>query len=625
MQGFWALFHITFAAAGAWTAGRLVIGRYWPFEQKSVQIAAETASGLLLLSHLIFILSIYRMIHHGVLFLLLGSLVLLAVIGTMVLKKTSPPAAPRAPFQKGFFLLLAVPAAVYLTFIIMNAVLPSSDRDELIYHLEIPRQFLAHGGLTAFQDNIYGYFPQLGEMLFLFGLGTSGELAARFYHIIGGGLLALALYGYSRKFLNEKNSFLAVLVFLSAPVVTVILPLAYVDLLFSLYAFLGLVCLLYFFKTDKLRWTVLSGIFAGACMATKYTGIQILVLLVCLSLLEHLSRRRRGLPVSACLLAAAAMPVFLPYLWRNWALTGWPLFPFTAGNFTLHSGINWDAERARLYLGWLGTFGAPIGGQTIGHILLAPVLVFITAQFNNPQFYEGILGPVFLLAPLLLLLDRGKKPKEFRWLIIFSVLFLYYWAFTTKQSRFLIPLLPVFSFLLVYGLSSLRKKVLYALTASLIGFNFFAGTKEVLAKNPFPFWFAGETRDRYLARQLPVYPIYQEANKHLGPGDRLYLINMKNYVYYLDMPVRADFVFERYRLDRALENSLSVETVSDFFKSQNISHLLIDEGFVFSPEWGMPAGHQAVFRQFLARQARPVFRDSRYVLYRLAEPDLGTS
>jgi hypothetical protein len=396
------------------------------------------------------------------------------------------------------------------------------------------------------------------------------------------------------------------------------MPLAYVDLSFGLWTFLAFVCLLEFFKSNRFRWVVLGGIFAGACMATKYTGIQVLILMACLILIEHLRKRRTGLPYAAGILAVAALPLFLPYLYRNWSLTGWPLFPFAAGSFSdLRPGLNWDPERARLYLAWLGTFGAPLGGQTVWHVLAAPVLVFFRGKFNDPQFYEGVMGPVFLLIPVFLALQKGKKNREIAWIGLFSLLFLYYWAFTTRQSRFLIPILPLLCYLLVYGLWALRKTIAYILVGILILFNLGSGMRETFLKHPLPYWFARETRTDYLARQWAGFILYREANKRLGPLDTLYLIHMKNYLYYLDMPVRTDLVFERYSLDQAIREKPTPTGIADFFGRNQITHLLIDEAFALSPDWGFRAEDRAPFLEFLNFQAEPVVRYGSFALYHL--------
>ena len=599
-----ALVYIMLIAAATFTIGRKLIGPVWRFEHAAIQASAETATGLILLSFLIFALSVFHSLSRQVLFCLFSMAAIWALI-----------ALPRVNFVYKKPLLRAALffCLLYLGWMLACAALPPADRDELIYHLEIPKQFLAHGGLTPFADNIYGYFPQFGEMLFLFGLGVCGESAAKLWHVFYGFLLAATLYGYSRSSLNRQNAFLAAAVFMSVPLVFVSMPLAYVDLIFSLYAFLALLCLLRYFKTKLLRWLALCGIFIGTCLSVKYTGLQILILFLCLFALHAVQEHRPGLLRSAPFLILPALAVAFPYLFRNWYFTGWPLFPFNSGNPVLHAGINWDPIRAHLYLEFLHSYGTSKGGSVLWHGITAPVLVFLKARFNDPDLYEGVIGPVFLLIPFLFAFKRNKN-QEARWLAFYTVLFLYYWSFTTKQSRFLIPILPVLCFLLVTGLANAGKKIFYAPLGLCLLFNSFVGIKEITKKEPWRFWLFGESRQDYLRRQWSGYAISQETNKKLGPTDRLYLLGMKNYLYYFDCPLRTDLVFDRYSVDRALDADASVKALLHFFEARNITHLLIDEAFLkkdMEPrKWGL-------FKSFLAQRTDIAARDGKYALYRL--------
>lgn len=84
------------------------------------------------------------------------------------------------------------------------------------------------------------------------------------------------------------------------------------------------------------------------------------------------------------------------------------------------------------------------------------------------------------------------------------------------------------------------------------GFNQFVGARRILEIRPFDFWLGRETRARFLAKRLDVYPTYAKANEVLDPNDKLYLVHIRNLGYYLDRRWEADFVFERYTLEKVL-------------------------------------------------------------------------
>ncbi len=506
---------------------------------------------------------------------------------------------------------------IYATWIALCSVLPPTASDELLYHLEVPRQILHAGGFVLFRDNVYAYFPQLGEMLFLFGLAVSGELAAKLFHCLSGVLLAVGLYGFCRTYLSRRLSILSVAIFLSAPSVMVIFPWAYVDLTFCLFAFLTLAALVEFFRTGHWKWTFLAGVMAGAACATKYTGMQLLLLVVLFALVEHLWAKRGGFPTAAAALLGAALPLAILYPWRNFHLTGWPLLPFNFGGFQLHSEINWDADRMRLCLRWLSSFGTVAGQQSIWNSLLAPLLVFIAATFKQPRFYDGMVGPVFLLAPVLLARER-TKPREVKLLMMFCLCFLLYWAFTTRQVRFLLPILPILSFFVALGLASSGKRLISATVAVLLAINIGLGIKQVWELHPIRFWLGQEPGEIYLARQLDVYSIYQEANARLGPDDQLYMVDMRNYGYYLNCRWRADFIFEDYQLGRCLEAASTPADVLAFFHSMNVTHLLINESVVTDPAWGFKPNQLAILKEFVAQRTNLLARDPRgHALYQL--------
>jgi hypothetical protein len=302
-------------------------------------------------------------------------------------------------------------AVAYSSWIFLCASLPPVAVDELNHHLAVPRKILEEGGSVLFLDNIYAYFPAFGEMLFLLGLGVAGELAARLFHAVFGLVVTLAIYGFSRRYLSIREASWSVAVFLSVPSVMVILPWAYVDLMFTAFAFVAVALLIEFFDTRQIKWVMLSGVMAGGALATKYTGLQLVLLLVLLVFVEHVTSRPKTFPIAALVLAAVASAIVAPYLWRNWQQTGWPLFPFPLGPFGLRPEINWDADRADLFLTMLASYGSsaiPIGPAGLWDSLVAPAFVFQRALQRSPVGCDGVVGPVFLLTPLL----SGAAPRD---------------------------------------------------------------------------------------------------------------------------------------------------------------------------------------------------------------------
>ena len=138
-----------------------------------------------------------------------------------------------------------------------------------------------------------------------------------------------------------------------------------------------------------------------------------------------------------------------------------------------------------------------------------------------------------------------------------------------------------------------------------------------MEKNPLAYWRGKESRDVYLTRQLGNYPFYHRVNQTLRSQDRVYFINMKNYGYFLDHDFDSDFIFERWRLDALMNHQPAESQIAQFFKEKKVSHLMIDEAYVTSPEWGMEPDKLERFKSFMRERTELVFREGPYALYRL--------
>jgi hypothetical protein len=315
---------------------------------------------------------------------------------------------------------------------------------------------------------------------------------------------------------------------MTVPTVMVIGQWAYIDMNFTLYALLALVgTVRYVNERQKseavaLRWAVFAGLMAGAAWTVKYTALQLVLLLVLVVLIEHLRTRPREIPYGTVAIGAIAVAMFAPYLARTWMITGWPLFPFGLGPFELTDAVNWSAHQSELALAWQRQYGAGYD-RALWERLMAMLWVFTSADANYTA-YDGVIGSGFLLAPLAFAV-RDRR-REIRMLGVFAAGFIFYWALTTTQVRFLLPMLPMAAVLVAVAAADRFKPIWTVAIGFLVALNVFVGLDTVLAGRPHLFWSGRETRDEFLTRRLIPYQVYAEANRRLGPGDRLYLVNM---------------------------------------------------------------------------------------------------
>ncbi|HCM42184.1 MAG TPA: hypothetical protein DIS66_02575 [Candidatus Omnitrophica bacterium] len=495
-------------------------------------------------------------------------------------------------------------------------LLPASEKDEIIYHLEIPRQMLAHGGWIYWKDNIYGFFPHLIENFFSLGLAALGETATKLFHAFFGMLLGGTLFAYARKYLSVFWAFAAALILMTVPTVAVMMSWAYVDLAFAWFILLSWICAEECCAGKGAKWIYFSGAFCGAACCIKYTGIQWTLLLAVFILLRGVLRKNafEAFRLTVILLAAAGV-VFSPYLIRNYLMTGWPLYPFPLLGLPLADGFNWDTERTRLFLGWTKTFGAPLGASPWMAYGLAWVRVFTDGEFNNPDRFDGIIGPFFLAIPFFYL---SQKMKSFpRAPAAISLLFLYYWLVTTRQARFIVPVLPFLSLMLAYGLSRFPKKAAWLFLAVCVSVNVAGIFQFWNQKQPWNYFLGEETKASYLARQHRVFPMYEAVNKLLPANTKLYLLHMKNYGYYLTVPWEADFIFERYRVESFLEQNPELDALKSFFSEKQVTHLLVDWQALRPDRSGLEEGPFQQLSLYLERYAKIIAMKDDMVLYEL--------
>jgi len=405
---------------------------------------------------------------------------------------------PRPQNRFETFLALYLASSLILAF--LYALTPPTAWDSLVYHLTGPKFYLRSGKIYHPLDLPYLGFPQLVEMLFTWGMALGGERAASVIHWLYGLLAASIGLGFS-----DCPYLVGALIF-SAPTVFVLASWPYVDIALLVYVALAFQALEFYRETGSLKWLVLSGVMAGFALSAKYTAV--IVPIAGFFVLLIASRQRKY----AVLLPLVAFVLFSPWLIKNFALTGNPVYPFFL------KGVYWDDWRK-----WW--FGRPWTGFARTNPLKL-VTAFWDATIwgiEGAKGYSASLGPLFLgLLPFLLTWKFMPKREQLRVrdaLIFFSFPYAFWlfglaWSYMLSQGRLLLPAFGVLALAISAGVKALeafppkpinlswvvRGAIVLVLVLNLIEFSM-----DFLALSPLKVIAGLESESEFLARQLGWY------------------------------------------------------------------------------------------------------------------------
>ncbi len=319
---------------------------------------------------------------------------------------------------------------------LLQALAPPLKWDSLVYHLELPKRYLHAGGVIFLDDNLFAGQPQLAEMLFTWAMALrSGETAS----ILGWGVGVIALAGvagFARRLVSIHAFWIAPAVLLVGASIARGLSWAYVDLWVMLYGLVTTIALDVYRDTSERKWLALAGIMGGLALGAKYTAFSILVSGLCLLLVRPLKAifpsqqrdqavedqgeaRRAALALlirETALFGGIALLVFSPWLLKNLAMTGNPVYPF----FFAGKGIDeyrqmfharslparslLDGLIIPLQATILGIEGGPTFNTSIGPLLLAfipgSLLGWRSIPIDRRERYTRLFAMVLPIWPL---------------------------------------------------------------------------------------------------------------------------------------------------------------------------------------------------------------------------------
>lgn len=519
-------------------------------------------------------------------------------------------------------LLTKIVMVVLLLFMlinILNALVPPAGRDALLYHLRMPKYFVATGYAAPQQMNYYSYFPALTEMLYTLGVLLSNDYCAHLIHLWFGVLAALAIFSFVRSLSGTQTAFLSTLTFYSLPVVSNISALAYIDLALCFFTILAMGFFFTALKNGDLRLGVLSAILLGFSVAVKYLGL-FSVIISFIILLIHLlrspsSERQPLFRYGICLFLISAL-VASPWYIRNCIVAGNPVYPFF---FSVFGGLGWDGTKQYMLDAFQGSYGM---GQSLGDLLLLPWRLVVHGGQGFP--FDGRIGPIYLVLVPLLMWQRPKKILAV-YMLIYSLCFVWIWSSVSQQIRYLLPSLAALSIGVVSALEVQRpgrgNSIRYAISAAVIGialFNFSFSVRTFTKYQPLSFVCGRIDRDAFITKHLKNYPPIQYINNTLPSDSKTYMLFIGHVAYYCKKPYVQEIVFEDYGFSKGIMESDSPAQIAAWLTGRGVTHLLINERIAHQSFSSYFNNAQLVrYYQFRNHNLKSIYRHRDMVLYRI--------
>lgn len=479
----------------------------------------------------------------------------------------------------------------YLLFGLLQGLAPETFYDSMVYHLAVPAYWLWNHGLVDHPANFFSNFPFAAETFFLNGLVLQGTEAAKMLHWASFGVAAVLAGGWAREMAGERAGWLVWAMIVTFPLLSLCAWTTQVE------GSLALSCLAFLYALDRWSrgggkgWALLTGLFAGCALATKYTALPVVLLGLLVSVLQRSSFWRSCPAREGALSLLGGVLTLGPWVVKNLVFTGNPFFPYLMGTFP---GRRIPQES---YLKLLEEqrfhFASDLGG-----ILRLPW----DLTMANPDSYVFV-GPLALVLAPFLLLFRYRDPS-LRFLAALVLPLFGMGLVLTHILKFSIPAFLVLYLVAGTALTVARSPFLAkaaawgSLAAGIACFSYLAAIHHRHYGGA-GLWAGKMDRQGYLQACPPVSRYQGTARwiaDHLPPGERV-LVAGGSRGLYLERPFLNQSVFDEQLLRGIVRAAPDAQGIREGLRRWGVDHLLVlvPEGLkvvdyrhydLTSEEWG---------------------------------------
>ncbi len=472
-------------------------------------------------------------------------------------------------------------------------LLPPFARDDMIYHLQVPKQIAMAGRIAFDPFNVNSNFPFLFEMPLVIREGLHSTVSPFLPNIVFGLLFVMVLYSALRKNaiplgttatpspelgLSKGLAVWAALALATTPVLVDLTHTCYVEIFFALLILLAALAYLEV-RENAERGVGYSGPWLRACTclglasAVKYPG---LIFLALFSAHAFATLRPRKLFYAGLILAIACAS---PWYFKSWLWTGNPVFPLADSIF--HSP---SISPMRL-LGFHHMLADFHMGKTPMDFLKLPIRLAMGVDHAIPGVGMGFDGRLSILVLVAMLGFGWRAGNQRRLSTAITVVYFAVWAAESQQTRFLLAVIP---FAAVFGFRRLAgfprgQLWINAICALALLQNTVNLSRDWAESKVLDVLEGSLSRNAFLSKQMPIsYGWADEINKRLIPSEnRLMTVGTFGRNYYFQVPVLSNMYYEQEIFRSAFERRAPhPDSIEDFLKANKITHLLFNWDYV---------------------------------------------
>jgi hypothetical protein len=503
-QAFWALLGAAVTVAACYAAGALLVDWARAPLKRTERFPLAFVLGASVLHMVVFAILALKIAYRP---LVVG--MLLVPIAWAIWKGSwrlkGDPVEPLSLGLKGFSTAIF---GIFTVLYFFHAWAPESSPDGSAYHLGLVARYLRVHGFEQIVTNMYANLSAGVEMLFLPAFAIGKHSAGALVHYAFLVALAMAMFAYGRRIGKPWVGAGGALLLYASPVVGMDGSIAYNDCGVAAIAFAVFYFLEIWDEVREPRLLIPIGLLAGYCYAAKYTAVAMTI--YAFLFVAWKSRQMR----QCTIVAACAAVMIVPWMAKDWIYAANPVAPFFNKIFrNPYRRVIQEQE----YADFLRRY-------TVENKWTLPLEVTMRGEKTT-----GLLGPVFLLAPLAFFALRFREGR--RLLLPGVLLFLPF--FTNIGTRFLIPSLPFVSLSLAMAVASFGGT---PLLAAFVLFHAVASWPSMIPRYSAKYaWRLDRIlwkqairkipQDRYLAQNFNLYGIARLIEDNVPNGARVLAVN----------------------------------------------------------------------------------------------------